>query len=256
VLGELESVADRLSEWLQTHIALVSAAIATLLVVAGVGAWIASWRQGAEEAASSALADARADYLAAMGAEPGAIEVPQLANPAAAQQIRADFEKRFATVAEEHTGTVAGALAVVERAGLATAGGRSDEAITLLEKALQDSPKNDAVRGLIGQRLAQRFEDAGSGRRPPTATRRPRSSPTIRCASGRSPTRRAVARWRATPQPRALSTIASIGRRLSCSSATSSAPSAPSCAPLPPRSAPTEPRLEFAAGVAFGDICV
>jgi hypothetical protein len=161
MLGELESAADRLSEWLQTHIALVSAAIVTLLVVAGVGAWIASWRQDAEEEASSVLAQTRADYLAAMGAEPGAIEVPQLANPAAAQQIRADFEKRFATVAEEHAGTVAGALAVVEQAGLVNAGGRSDEAISLLEHALAEAPRNDAVRGLIGQRLAQRFEDAG-----------------------------------------------------------------------------------------------
>jgi tetratricopeptide (TPR) repeat protein len=161
VLGELESAADRLSEWLQTHLAAVSGAIIALLVVAGLGAWLVSSRQNAEEEASSALAQTHADFLSAMGAEPGAINVPELANPAAAAQIRAEYEKRFATVAAEHAGTVAGALAVVERAGLASAGARSDEAITLLEQALAEAPKQDALRGLIGQRLAQRLEAAG-----------------------------------------------------------------------------------------------
>jgi tetratricopeptide (TPR) repeat protein len=161
MLGELESAADRLSEWLQTHIVAVSAAILGLLIAAGLGAWIFSARESAEQEASSALARTRADYLSAMGAEPGALEAPELANPTAAAEIRAEYEKRYADVAAEHEGTVAATLASIEQASLLSAGGRADEAIALLEQAVEKAPANDGVRGLVTQRLAQRFEAAG-----------------------------------------------------------------------------------------------
>jgi tetratricopeptide (TPR) repeat protein len=160
MLGELESAADRLGDWLQTHLVPVSAAIAGLLVVAGLGAWLVSARENAEDAASSALAQTRADYLAAMGAPPGSFEVPELANASAAEAIRAEYEQRYAEVATEHQGTVGGTLAALERASLLSAGGHADEAIALLEQALADAPKGP-VRGIVAQRLAQRFEAAG-----------------------------------------------------------------------------------------------
>jgi len=161
MLGELESAADRLGEWLQNHIAPVGGAIVALLLVAGIGAWLVSSRESAEQDASSALAQTRADYLSAMGAQPGAIEVPELANPAAATQIRAEYEKRYAEVETKHSGTVAAALAAIERAGLLSAGGKSDEAIAVLEHALAEAPAHGGVRGIVAQRLAQRFEAAG-----------------------------------------------------------------------------------------------
>ena len=160
-LGELESAADRLGDWLQENLRLVIAVVAVLLLVAGVGSWIASSRATAEQEASSALARTRDDYLSAMGAAPGAIEVPQLANPKAADQIRAEYEKRFGEVAAEHPGTVAGTLAALERARLASQGGRNDEALALLEAALADAPSGRAIRGMVLQRIAQRLEGAG-----------------------------------------------------------------------------------------------
>ncbi len=96
-----------------------------------------------------------------MGAQPDSVDVPQLANPAAAEQIRADFEKRYAEVAEQHAGTVAAALASMERATLLSAGGHDDQAIALLDQAQSDAPKHGAIRGIVAQRLAQRFEAAG-----------------------------------------------------------------------------------------------
>jgi tetratricopeptide (TPR) repeat protein len=160
MLGELESAADRLGDWLQTHIVPVSAAIVGLLVAAGLGAWLVSARENAEDAASSALAKTRADFLSAMGAPPGSFEVPELANASAAEAIRTEYEKRYAEVAAEHQGTVGGTLAALERASLLDAGGHTDEAIALLEQALADAPRG-AVRGIVAQRLAQRFEAAG-----------------------------------------------------------------------------------------------
>lgn len=161
MLGELESAADRLGEWLQTHLTAVSTAIVGLLVAAGLGAWLVSARQSAEQVASSALAQTRADYLSAMGAQPGSIEVPEIANPTAAAEIRAEYEKRYAEVAAEHEGTVAATLAAIEQASLSSAGGRGDEAIALLEQAVEKAPASGAVRGIVIARLAQRFEAAG-----------------------------------------------------------------------------------------------
>ncbi len=161
MLGEIESAADRFGEWLQTHLVPVGGAIAALLAVAGLAAWLVSARQSAEQEASGALAQTRADYLSAMGAEPGSIDVPELANPAAAAEIRAEYEKRYAEVEAEHAGTVAGALAAIERAALVSAGGRGDEAIAVLEHALAKAPGQGGVRGIVAQRLAQRFEAAG-----------------------------------------------------------------------------------------------
>jgi predicted negative regulator of RcsB-dependent stress response len=160
VLGELESAADRLGEWLQANVRAVAVAIVALLVAAGLGTWIVSARQSAEQEASNALAQTRTDYLSAMGAPPGAIDVPELANPEAAVQIRAEYEQRYAEVAEAHAGTVAGTLAVLEQARLASEGGRGDEAIGLLEQALSGTPSDGPVRGMVLQRLAQRLEGA------------------------------------------------------------------------------------------------
>jgi predicted negative regulator of RcsB-dependent stress response len=156
-LEEIESAGDRLSEWLQENLRLVVAGVAGLLLVAGLGSYVASSRHTAEQEASSALARTRDDYLSAMGASPGAIEVPELANAEAAAQIRAEYEKRFGEVAAAHPGTVAGTLAALERARLASDGGRDEEAISLLEEALGDAP-GGAVRGMLLQRIAQRLE--------------------------------------------------------------------------------------------------
>jgi tetratricopeptide (TPR) repeat protein len=161
MLGELESAADRLGEWLQTHLVAVSAVVVGLLVAAGLGAWLFSARETAEQEASSALAQTRADYLSAMGAQPGSIDIPELANPTAAAEIRTEYEKRYAEVAAEHEGTVAATLASIERASLLSAAGRGDEAIALLEHAVEKAPASGAVRGIVIQRLAQRFEAAG-----------------------------------------------------------------------------------------------
>jgi len=159
-LGEIESAADRLGDWLQANLRLVAAVVGGLLIASGIGAWIVSARQGAEQDASAALARTRDDYLSAMGAAPGAIDVPELANQEAAAQIRREYEERFGEVAEEHPGTVAGTLALLERARLATEDGREEDATEVLETALAESPRGP-VRGMVLQRLAQRLEAAG-----------------------------------------------------------------------------------------------
>lgn len=160
-LEELESAADRLGEWLQENLWIVLATIAVLLGIAGAGAWIVSSRHSAQEEASAALAKVRGEYLSAMGAGPGALEVPELANPEAAARIRSEYEERFGEVAASHPGTVAGTLAALEAAKLETQGGDLEGARKRLEKALEDAPGDPALRGMVLQQLAQDLEDAG-----------------------------------------------------------------------------------------------
>jgi hypothetical protein len=162
LLGELESVGDWLGEWLQTHLRLVAIGIAVLLAVSGLVAWLVSARESSEKEASTDLAQTRADYLSAMGAGPDALDAPELANPAAAAEIRTEYEKRYGEVAAEHPGTVAGALAQIERAALVAGdASRTDEAIGLLEQAVADAPGRSPVRGIALQRLAQQLESTG-----------------------------------------------------------------------------------------------
>ena len=84
-LDELQSAADRLGAFLQSNLRAVALVIVLLLVIAGAVSLVVSSRRRAETDASIALADARADYLQAMGAPPGSLEVPKLANPEAAK---------------------------------------------------------------------------------------------------------------------------------------------------------------------------
>lgn len=159
-LGEIESAADRLGEWLQKNLLAVVGAIVALLVIAGIAAWVVSSRQSREQEASTQLATTRADYLSAMGVGPDALEVPQLANPEAAAQIAAEYRGRFDEIAETYAGTVAGTLAGLESARLAADAGQGDEALVRLEETLVEAPSGDALRGLVLQRLAQRLEAA------------------------------------------------------------------------------------------------
>ena len=156
-LQELESASDRLSDWLEENIRGVVAAVVGVLVLAGAFAWWSSADQSEEEGASTALAKVRADYLSAMGVDPGSLEVPELANPVAASQIRTEYQERFSQVAGEHPGTVAGTLAGLEAATLAARDGRGEEAQGLVDGALASAP-DGSVRGLAQQRLAQIYE--------------------------------------------------------------------------------------------------
>jgi len=156
-LEGLESSADRLSNWLEENIRGVAAAVIGVLLVAGLGAWFARAGASEEEGASVALAKAREDYLSAMGASPGALEVPELANREAATQIRAEYEARFAEVADAHAGTVAGTLAGLEAAQLAADDTRPEAAAAHMQAAIDEAP-GGAVRGMALAQLGQLHE--------------------------------------------------------------------------------------------------
>jgi len=160
-LGELESGFERITRWVAEHPVPVIAAIGILL--ASVGAWefARSRVERREVEASNAFDETQTAYLVAMGAEPGAIDVPALANPEAAKRIRAEYAEKYRSLAQAHPGTLPAALAWLEVADLLEADRDADAILESLQKSLAEQPGNPRLMGLVHQRIAQLYEDRG-----------------------------------------------------------------------------------------------
>ncbi len=130
-----------------------------LAVAAAVGI-LSSRADRREASASDALDQVKSSYLRAMGAGPGAVEVPELANPEAAREIQDEYAAKFREIAEAHAGTVGGALARIDEAELLATLGDNDAAIALLEATAGLLGGNDRLRGIVLQRAAQGHEEA------------------------------------------------------------------------------------------------
>src|SRR5262245_38024352 len=140
VTEEFESLAERFAGWTAAHPGLAVGIAAAVLAAAGAyGAW-SSWRHSRAESGSDALDAVRVAYLEEMGAPPGAVDVPELANPKAAQEIRERYLARFREVADAQRGTSAGTLALFESADLLQALGRRDEIAAVYAEALANAP--------------------------------------------------------------------------------------------------------------------
>jgi hypothetical protein len=159
LIEEFEGAADRLANWIAAHAWLVGGSLlAVLLAVWGVQAHLDAGRQR-EAAASDALDRTRSAYLEALGAAPGAIEVPELANPKAAQSIREEYLEKFRAVADEHAGTVAGTLALFETGQLLEELGQPEQTAQVWKKALAEARGNPRLEGMLQQRIGAVHEE-------------------------------------------------------------------------------------------------
>jgi predicted negative regulator of RcsB-dependent stress response len=161
MIDEFESAADRLASWVGDHVLAVSATIVLCLVAAGGYSGWSSWNSGREQSASNALDAVAAAYFSAMGAAPGALELPELANPDAAKRISAEYAERFQAVQDEYAGTVAAALAGLERGNLVAAEGDRESAVEIWRAAVADTSANSSLRAILLERIAQAQEEAG-----------------------------------------------------------------------------------------------
>lgn len=157
---EFESAADRLVTWIAAHAWQVGGGL--LAILAAVWGFEA-YRDSASERealASNALDQTRAAYLRALGAEPGALEAPELANPKAAEAIRQEYLEAFRNVAGEHPGTVAGTLALFETAEILEALGQEDQTAAVWQEAVAEAAGNPTLQGLLYQRIGSAHEEA------------------------------------------------------------------------------------------------
>ena len=158
VIEEIEDLAERGAQWIRDHLALtITTLVVVLISAAGIGAF-AAHRNTEAEAASDAFDRVTTEYRKAMGADPDALEMPELANPAAAVAIRSEFAEQFAAVAEEHSGTVAAALARLEQGNMSAADGETDAAIEIWQSAIDDLGGNPNFRAILEQRIGQAYD--------------------------------------------------------------------------------------------------
>ena len=161
MLEGLNSGFERMATWVAAHPVLVSVAIGAVLATGGAWEFLRSRADRRETEASDALDQIQGDYLAAMGAEPGALDIPELANPEAAKRIREEYLEKYRGVAQAHPGTLPAALAWLEVADLLQTQGDRDASLESLQKGLAEQPANPRLAGLVHQRIAQLHEDRG-----------------------------------------------------------------------------------------------
>jgi tetratricopeptide (TPR) repeat protein len=160
-IAEIESMGERAIEWVGHNAKTVLSTVLICLLVAGAWGYLDSAKKRRENAASEAVAEVRDGYLIAMGASPGALEVPDLANPAAAEPIRQEYAERFGAVAREHRGTAGAAIARLEQGNLAAAGGDDAGAIEIWRSAVAELSGGSPLAGILRQRIGQSLEAAG-----------------------------------------------------------------------------------------------
>ncbi|MCH2171097.1 tetratricopeptide repeat protein [Myxococcota bacterium] len=160
-LEEFESIAEKMAHWVSQHLGLVVGAIAAALMTTGGVAAYSNWQKNQREEASEVYSEVLDDYLVAMGAEPGSLVVPELANPQAAERVRAEFTERFEEFAEEHVGTLQAGLAWVAVGDLATQAGNPDAASQAWTAGLEKIPAESPIRGILLGRIALSHENEG-----------------------------------------------------------------------------------------------
>ena len=159
-LKNLEETGDRVAEWSAENAALILGAIAAVLVIAGVVGLYVQHASNARDAAADSLAIASSQYRSAMGADPVGGPIPEPANAELGERTRSEFVDRFLSVAVEHAGTTAGALAWLEAGQLQTELGRLDAAAASFERA-RENARGTAIAALGAVRLASLAEDRG-----------------------------------------------------------------------------------------------
>lgn len=153
-LEQIESAGDRLAEWISDHRILVLGTGLGILMIAGGYGFVSSARESAYAEASDALAVLQSEFRLAMGSDPEAIELAEPANPETAREVRREYGAKFRTMAAEHRGTVASALAWLEVGAIEEALGNSDMAVEVWTSAADELDSDELTRALLLSRVA------------------------------------------------------------------------------------------------------
>lgn len=159
-LKEIEGVLDRAAGWVAANPKPV---LIVLGIVVGGAALVGGtqwWVKREKLAASGAVAQVTHDYFEAMGASPGAVTVPEPANPETARAAREEYAAKFAEAAEAHAGSAAATDAWIEAGNLREQLDDADGALAAWETAASSAAAGSPVRGLALARLAAGYEGA------------------------------------------------------------------------------------------------
>jgi hypothetical protein len=162
-LHEIESIFERVAHWVATNPVTVLVILGAVLAgAAGFGGYRA-WNQSREAGASAEVAEIQAEYLKAMGAPPGALDIPEPANAEAAAATRREFATRFQEAAERQSGTAAGVAAWLQAGDLLTDVGDREGGLGAWRTAAETAPRGSALQALARTQLAAGLEAGGDG---------------------------------------------------------------------------------------------
>ncbi|MCP3983078.1 MAG: tetratricopeptide repeat protein [bacterium] len=160
-LEEIESVFDRLAEWVSSNPRIVLGVLGGILGVAGIVGLGQSFSLRSEQKGSEELAAIYADYLSAMGATPGALEVEEPANREVGQRARTEYAAKLLAGADEHGGTLAAVGARIQAGVLQAESGELDAALATWREAADEAPAPSSIRSLALLRLGGGLEKSG-----------------------------------------------------------------------------------------------
>lgn len=161
-LEELRVLSDaQWTPWLYTNRVRLIAGALTVLLFTGVFSAALWWQQRSAQKAAHEFSSVQRDFDKAMGAEDGALDYVEPANPETARQVREEYLSRFMTVAMRHSKTQAAAMAWLEVGRLHERKGDATQALEAWKNAVAQVPGQTALRAVLLERLAIAYEAAG-----------------------------------------------------------------------------------------------
>ena len=160
-LEELESVGERLAQWVGANPAVVlGIAGAILLGAASFGGYRAYSHSQADKASTS-LAKLHGEFVAAMGGKASEVEVPEPANPETAKAVRTEYAEKYLTLAKEWSGTPTATLSLLGAGEIFAKLGNPDRALEVFLQASEQAPADSPIRAVIASRIGHLQEEKG-----------------------------------------------------------------------------------------------
>lgn len=161
-LEELRVLSDtQWTPWLYENRARLIAGAITVLLFSGVFSGALWWQQRGAHKAAQDFAAVQRDFDKAMGAEDGAMDYAEPANPETARQVREEYLARFMAVATDHPRTQAAAMAWLEAGRIHEGKGDAAQALEAWKNAVAQVRAQTALRAILLERLATAYEQTG-----------------------------------------------------------------------------------------------
>jgi tetratricopeptide (TPR) repeat protein len=161
-LDEIQSQGDHLSEWISQNPTLILGVVGAILGVTALYVLVVSGIDGSRQDASTEIAKVKNEFRRAMGGGlTGTIEIPEPANPETARNIREEYIDRFQELAASHEGTEMGGYALIQSANLQSALDDDEASLESYQQALAPFSADEAMRGIILERIAGLHEASG-----------------------------------------------------------------------------------------------
>lgn len=156
-LQEIESVFDRIANWVSSNPAIFLGCVAGVLVLAAAVGFGSRHAEHRAEQAAAAVSELQRDYFRSSGSAVGVFAETTPANPEVAKQLKDEYLAKFLAAADEYSGSVAGIQALLEAATIKAELEGPAEAMELLRKAKAAASGSD-LASLASMRIAGALE--------------------------------------------------------------------------------------------------